>query len=96
MARRKSQKDFANEREILYKLFFDMKKDVTELKKMFFEILQNPSIASQNPAFMNDLKELQSRRTIMQPGALQQSSTSSPVILHITMIYIIMKKWKSR
>ncbi len=35
--------EFANEREILYKLFFDMKKDVTELKKMFLEILQNPS-----------------------------------------------------
>lgn len=37
--------EFANERELLYKLFFDMKKDVTELKKMFLEILQNPSIA---------------------------------------------------
>jgi len=36
--------EFANEREILYKLFFDMKKDVTELKKMFLEILQNPSM----------------------------------------------------
>ena len=36
--------DFANEREILYKLFFDMKKDVNELKKMFVEILQNPSM----------------------------------------------------
>lgn len=42
--------DFANEREILYKLFFDMKKDVTELKKMFVELMQNPSIA----ATMND------------------------------------------
>src|SRR3954468_19592468 len=37
--------EFANEREILYKLFFDMKKDVTELKKMFVEILQNPSLS---------------------------------------------------
>jgi DNA-binding NtrC family response regulator len=37
--------EFTNEREILYKLFFDMKKDVTELKKMFLEILQNPSLA---------------------------------------------------
>ncbi len=37
--------EFANEREILYKLFFDMKKDVTELKKMFLEILKNPSLA---------------------------------------------------
>jgi DNA-binding NtrC family response regulator len=40
-----SSQEFANEREILYKLFFDMKKDVTELKKMFVEILQNPSLA---------------------------------------------------
>lgn len=40
--------DFASERDILYKLFFDMKKDVTELKKMFFEVLQNPAIAHGN------------------------------------------------
>src|SRR3954466_6442802 len=38
-----NQKEFNNEREILYKLFFDMKKDVTELKKMFFDIMQNPT-----------------------------------------------------
>jgi DNA-binding NtrC family response regulator len=37
--------DFASERDILYKLFFDMKKDVNELKKMFFDILQNPNLA---------------------------------------------------
>lgn len=41
----KANGDFSNERDILYKLFFDMKKDVTELKKMFFDILQNPNIA---------------------------------------------------
>jgi transcriptional regulator with PAS, ATPase and Fis domain len=54
--------EFANEREILYKLFFDMKKDVNELKKMFFEILQNPNIAQQNngytrDAILNELKD---------------------------------------
>lgn len=42
----KTNGDFANERDILYKLFFDMKKDVTELKKMFFDILQNPNLAN--------------------------------------------------
>ena len=47
--------EFANEREILYKLFFDMKKDVTELKKMFLEILQNPALAgSAKESLMND------------------------------------------
>jgi DNA-binding NtrC family response regulator len=51
-----SGSEFANEREILYKLFFDMKRDVTELKKMFLEMLQNPSVAAQNQSFINELK----------------------------------------
>lgn len=42
-----SGREFANEREILYKLFFDMKKDVNELKKMFLDLVQNPAIAGQ-------------------------------------------------
>jgi DNA-binding NtrC family response regulator len=49
-----SHHEFANEREILYKLFFDMKKDVTELKKMFVEILQNPSTSNAAVAFARD------------------------------------------
>lgn len=73
--------DFANEREILYKLFFDMKKDVNELKKMFFDIMQNPSVAAQHPGFMNELKELQHHQDIIQPGQLQQQPVS-PVLLH--------------
>ena len=48
------QHEFANEREILYKLFFDMKKDVTELKKMFVEILQNPSSSNTAVAFARE------------------------------------------
>lgn len=43
-----NQKEFANEREILYKLFFDVKKDVTELKRMFFDVMQNPSSMNEN------------------------------------------------
>ncbi len=46
-----SQSEFANERDILYKLFFDMKKDVNELKKMFFDLLQNPNIAQHAPVY---------------------------------------------
>lgn len=38
--------EFANERDILYKLFFDMKRDVTELKKMFLEVLQSGGTAT--------------------------------------------------
>ncbi len=71
--------EFANEREILYKLFFDMKKDVTELKKMFLEIVQNPAVASaQNASFLNDLKELKPTE-IFQPPAI---TTAQPMVIH--------------
>ncbi len=46
--------EFGNERELLYKLFFDMKKDVTELKKMFIEILQNPQEAAAAAAYTKE------------------------------------------
>ncbi|HEY9339948.1 MAG TPA: sigma-54 dependent transcriptional regulator [Hanamia sp.] len=48
------QKEFANEREILYKLFFDVKKDVTELKRMFFDAMQNPTAINANNRFQTD------------------------------------------
>jgi DNA-binding NtrC family response regulator len=65
--------DFSNEREILYKLFFDMKKDVTELKRMFLEVLQNPNLVAQNPALLNELKELKSQDNL-QPVFMQPTT----------------------
>jgi DNA-binding NtrC family response regulator len=56
-----NQKEFANEREILYKLFFDVKKDVTELKRMFFDVMQNPSAINErhfrNENLVNNFNE---------------------------------------
>ena len=69
-----SQSEFANERDILYKLFFDMKKDVNELKKMFFDLLQNPSISKHAPVF-ND----QSFAELNSTGSGMPSS--KPVVL---------------
>lgn len=75
--------DFSNEREMLYKLFFDMKRDVTELKKMFLEVLQNPNMAGQSTAILNELKEWRSHEqlqpVIMQPTI--QPATSSPMTI---------------
>ncbi len=39
------QADNFSERELLYKILFDMRKDVTELKKMFLEVLKNGEIS---------------------------------------------------
>ncbi len=76
--------EFANEREILYKLFFDMKKDVTELKRMFLDVLQNPNMVTQNQSFINELKELKNNNEVMQPMLVQPSlqSSSQPVLMN--------------
>jgi DNA-binding NtrC family response regulator len=74
--------EFNNEREILYKLFFDMKRDVTELKKLFVDVVQNPSILAQNPSFVNELKELHAAE-VNQPHFVPHSMPpSQPVIMH--------------
>ncbi len=91
------QSEFANEREILYKLFFDMKKDVTELKKMFIEILQNPSMAGSVSNFakeslMNDFQsnghdstsifpQTKVTQPITQQPTFIQTSIGHPVLL---------------
>lgn len=61
-----SHAEFANEREILYKLFFDMKKDVTELKKMFVEVLQNPQRAAaySKETLLNEYQPISHERDI--------------------------------
>jgi len=85
--------EFANEREILYKLFFDMKKDVTELKKMFLEILQNPSLAGTAANFtkeslINDFtvngneQHHLIQQNVNQPSLIQPVSVNNqPVLL---------------
>ncbi len=38
---KKSESDFSNEREILYKVLFDMKADLTDLRKLTLELMNN-------------------------------------------------------
>lgn len=38
---KKTESDFSNEREILYKVLFDMRNDITDLKKLTMELMQN-------------------------------------------------------
>lgn len=40
---KKSENDFSTEREILYKVLFDMKSDLNDLKKLTLELIQNGS-----------------------------------------------------
>ncbi|MEP7253500.1 MAG: sigma-54 dependent transcriptional regulator, partial [Ginsengibacter sp.] len=75
-----NQKEFNNEREILYKLFFDVKKDVTELKRMFFDMIQNPTAfnGNGNHNFQNENLLEDYRREQNKPVL----STNQPVVLN--------------
>ena len=44
------QSDFASERDILYKLFFDLKKDMNDLKQMFFDVAGHQSFTANEPS----------------------------------------------
>ncbi len=76
-----NQPEFANEREILYKLFFDMKKDVNELKRMFVELLSNPDIAASYPQLAGKLHELNSTTTdVLTPLPVPASAPISQAV----------------
>ncbi|WAC42162.1 sigma-54 interaction domain-containing protein [Pedobacter sp. SL55] len=60
MAVNTSSKEDFSERDILYKVLFDMKKDMVELKKLVAEIIQNGGgnmahVIADNPQFINQL-----------------------------------------
>jgi len=82
-----SKEDFT-ERDILYKVLFDMKKDMVELKKLVAEIIQHggntATVLADNPQYINQLYrdvELPAGQehgfTIQQPTANNSSSNSN-------------------
>ena len=52
----KSKSDLS-EREILYKVLFDMKRDLTELKKITFDLINNEENSDFNKEIFNDVNE---------------------------------------
>lgn len=73
-------KSFGSEREILYQVLFDMRQDVTELKKLVHEIMSeranggvNPTPVSAAPAYYPD-----------EPHVVQAPVAAVPTILHST------------
>ena len=71
MKTEQEQKQFNNEREILYQVLFDMRKDVNELKKLVHEIMNGQMPMAQDvqdlSAQMGNLSHLTSSPTFSQP-----------------------------
>ncbi|MGL6269058.1 MAG: helix-turn-helix domain-containing protein, partial [Chitinophagaceae bacterium] len=75
--------EYMNERDILYKLFFDMKKDVNELKKMFLDMLQNPASASSILAHDSFLREGSTDTLDMEQPMLKPILPASPQTMYM-------------
>ncbi len=76
-----SSSEFANEREILYKLFFDMKRDVTELKKLFLDVVQHGGGSVQMPGHLFNETIVQEHKPIEMSQPVITSAPSQPMII---------------
>lgn len=73
-------KDDFSERDILYKVLFDMKKDMTDLKKLVAEIIQNGGNTSSIQSNQNTINQLY--RDIEIPGASNIPSDPNQLVIH--------------
>jgi transcriptional regulator with PAS, ATPase and Fis domain len=73
--KKESESSFSSEREILYKILFDMKSDMTDLKKLVLDMIQNGSVP---PEFNDDTNGV-IQRLYNEAGANQAPATPAPV-----------------
>lgn len=81
---KENSKSFSSEREILYQVLFDMRKDMTELKKLVYDLMNDPDVPQQtsreNKQLIQDLYADDSFASIVthQPS----DTTPAPVSYH--------------
>lgn len=80
-----SQQNSNTERDILYKLFFDLKQDLNELKTMMYELVKNPGSYTPPSQGDNLLPAYSSRERVEQEQPVSNSNyntSSSPIVIH--------------
>ena len=65
------EKTFSSEREILYQVLFDMKKDMNDLKKLVFDLMQNEKqpvdIQAENAKIIHNLYKSEATHIVSEP-----------------------------
>lgn len=85
------EKSFNSEREILYQVLFDMKKDMTDLKKLVFDLMEKGNLqpTDMSPSTSLVVKKLYDDNNLMpgniasQPHAYSNLEQSQPAAPHI-------------
>lgn len=74
----KSESDFSNEREILYKVLFDMKSDLNDLKKLTLELMRNGNsekVQEDNQALIRKIYETPETEEAVQNIVQEEENT---------------------
>jgi transcriptional regulator with PAS, ATPase and Fis domain len=76
-----------NEREILYKILFDLKKDVTELKKILLKLIESGNsnaydILSENMSIFEDIKENEDEHVRNKALPTHQNENTTNLNIH--------------
>lgn len=83
---KEDDKSFASEREILYKVLFDMKNDMTDLKKLVYDLMQNGTAKSnftdRDSSLLSNLFRDEKPVRDFTPGTTQPTIDVTPVHSH--------------
>lgn len=74
--------DSTTEREILYKLFFELRKDISEVKDILYNMIDGSAYnSSQAENYIRPYRESNEQQPV-QPYSTGASSSSSPIVIH--------------
>ncbi|WP_321309937.1 sigma-54 dependent transcriptional regulator [Marinifilum fragile] len=92
---KKQEQSFSSEREILYQVLFDMKKDMSDLKKLVFDLMQkggdSADLQKDNAMLIRKLYEDQEMDIVQHQPVKQQTvniSTSDDSVIQDTEVFI--------
>ncbi len=76
--------DSTTERDILYKLFFDIKKDITEMKQLIYQLTNGStgSYTPSHPAPSDSVYPVLSGTDQHEPTAYNEGTGSTPIVIH--------------
>ncbi len=78
--RKKSDSDFSSEREILYKVLFDMQRDVSDLKKLTLELMNSGNTSKVKEENSTLIDKIYSNQTTVQTGGKEHREMLPSVV----------------
>ena len=84
--KKKKESDFSSEREILYKVLFDMKNDLNDLKKLTLDLINNGTSESVQEKNQGLIEKIYGKDTGSSDDALDDSLNLAPIDPPLTQI----------